>query len=370
MRLTEIFENVADFRVVGRTDHKLSEILVLSLCAVLSGADDFEEIAEYGRQKESFLSQFLELPNGIPSHDTFNRVFHYLDKDSFQNCLQTWSKEIIECLEGCQINIDGKVLRATGKRGKKTAALCLVSAWVSEHCLSLGQVKVAQKSNEKTAIPDLIESINIEGSIVSIDAMGSHKRIANLIIENKGDYLLALKKNQKGLYEEVHDWMQAHKSSTQQFVHTDYVGGRIEKRTTYVSQNLDFIDELKDWKQSTTIIMVESEREFKNGESKSTFQTRFYVSSANESAEYFGLRTRHHWSIENQLHWYLDVVFNEDRQRVRQGNAPDNMATLRKMALQLLIQHKGKSSLKKVRKRAAWNENFLLQVLDSLNNSI
>lgn len=368
MKLTEIFDNVPDFRVVNRTDHKLSEILVISLCGVLSGAEDFEEIAEYGNQKRSFLSQFLELPNGIPSHDTFNRVFRYLDKEAFQACLQKWSSEILSQLEEYQINVDGKVLRATGKRGKKTAALCLVSAWASEHCLSLGQVKVDKKSNEKTAIPELIEAIDIEGAIVSIDAMGCHQKIAQLIRENGGDYLLALKKNQKGLYEEVHDWMQSRKSVMEEFVHTDYVGGRIEKRTTYVTQNLTFINELEGWKDSQTIIMVESERRFKNGVNKDTSQTRFYVSSANRGAQYFGLRTRHHWSIENQLHWYLDVVFNEDRQRVREGNGPDNMATIRKMALQLLLQHKGKSSLKKIRKRAAWNEDFLIQVLASINN--
>jgi len=340
--------------------------LVIALCAVLGGADDFEEIEEYGLQKASFLGEFLELKNGIPSHDTFNRVFRYLDKEAFQGCLQRWSKEILEEIDNCQINVDGKVLRATGKRGKKTAGLCLVSAWVSQHCISLGQVKVDKKSNEKTAIPELIKSIDITGSIVSIDAMGCHKNIAELIRENGGDYLLALKKNQKGLYEEVHDWMQARKSSMEKFVHTDYVGGRIETRTTYITQNLVFIDELNDWKDCQTIIMVECERQFKNGETKKSFQTRFYVSSANENAEYFGLRTRHHWSIENQLHWHLDVVFNEDRQKVRKDNAPDNMATLRKMALQLLLQNKGKSSLKKARKRAAWNNSFLTKVLQSI----
>ena len=160
MKLTEIFKGVPDFRVKGRTAHLLNEILVISLCAVLSGAEDFEEIAEYGIQKQDFLSQFLLLPNGIPSHDTFNRVFRYMDTQSFESCLVKWSKEIIKELSHYQVNIDGKVLRATGKRGKKTAALCLVSAWVSEHCLSLGQSKVAKKSNEKTAIPDLITDLS------------------------------------------------------------------------------------------------------------------------------------------------------------------------------------------------------------------
>lgn len=366
MKLVEIFEKVADFRVVKRSWHKLSEILVLSLCALLSGADDFEEIAEYGRQKEEFLRGFLELENGIPSHDTINRVFRLMDKDSLESCLRNYSQEIITGLENRQINIDGKVLRATGKRGKKTAALCLVNAWVAEHCLSLGQVKVDKKSNEKTAIPEIIEVIDIENALVSIDAMGCDKKIADLIRENKGDYLLALKKNQKGLYEEVHDWMKSRKDTMDCFEQKDYVGGRIEIRRTYVTQKLTYIDELKDWPDSASIIMIEGERKFKNGEQKDTYQTRFYVSSANGDAQYFAKAIRNHWSIENQLHWFLDIVFNEDRQRVREGNAPDNMAIMRKMALQLLLQNKGKSSLKKVRKRAAWNDEFLFEVLSSL----
>lgn len=367
MKLKEIFNEVPDFRVKGRTDHILSEILVISLCGVLSGAEDFEEIAEYGRQKEKFLRQFLDLPNGIPSHDTFNRVFRYLDKKSFESCLLKWSKEIIEGLEHYQVNIDGKVLRATGKRGKKTAALCLVSAWVSEHCLSLGQSKVAKKSNEKTAIPDLIKSLDVKGAIISIDAMGCHSKIAGLIRENEADYLLALKKNQKGIYEEVHDWMSgSRKVEFEKDTQIDYVGGRIEKRTTYVCDDLRFIDELSNWPDCERLVMVECERTFKNEPEKTSIATRFYLSSKNEGAAYFGICTRNHWSIENQLHWYLDVVFHEDLQRVQMDNAPENMSTLRKMALQLLLKHKNKDSLKKVRKRAAWNEQFLVEVLKSV----
>jgi predicted transposase YbfD/YdcC len=370
MKLVEIFETVKDFRVINRSYYNLAEILVLSLCAVLSGADDFEEIEEYGHQKEEFLRGFLELPNGIPSHDTINRVFRLLDKSSLEECLRTYSQEILSNLEhhnlaSHQINIDGKVLRATGKRGKKTAALCLVNAWSAEHCLSLGQVKVDKKSNEKTAIPEIIRTVDIKGALVSIDAMGCDKKIASLIVENEGDYLLALKKNQKGLYEEVHDWMQSRKETMQSFEQQDYVGGRIEIRKTYVTQNLSYIDEASNWRKSASIIMIEGERKFKNGEQKDTFQTRYYISSAIGDAEYFGTAIRNHWSIENKLHWFLDVIFNEDRQRVREGNAPDNMALMRKIALQLLLQNKGKSSLKKARKRAAWNNEFLMQVLHS-----
>jgi len=366
MKLREIFEEVPDFRVKGRTDHILSEILVISLCGMLSGAEDFEEIAEYGRQKKDFLKQFLLLPNGIPSHDTFNRIFRYLKPKEFENCLKKWSKEIIEDLANYQINIDGKVLRATGKRGKKTSALCLVSAWVSEHCLSLGQSKVAKKSNEKTAIPQLIKDLDVKGAIISIDAMGCHPNIAALIRENEADYLLALKKNQKGLHEEVNDWMKKRKSSFEKEEQTDYVGGRIERRTTYVCKDLQFLDELDKWPDCQRVIMVECERSYKNEPEKISRAVRFYVSSKEQNASYFATCTRNHWSIENQLHWYLDVVFHEDLQRVHKDNGAENMATLRKMALQLLLKNKGNASLKKVRKRAGWNDEFLLEVLKSI----
>ena len=238
MKIVEIFDQVPDFRTENYITYPLNELLVISLCAVLSGAEDFEDISEYGEQKESFLKQFLELKNGIASAYTFRRVFQHMDVKAFEKVLTEQSKPILEQLEFYQINIDGKVMRATGQRGKKTAALCIVSAWVSEHCLSLGQVKVNKKSNEKTAIPQIIKSVDIRGASVSIDAMGCHSSFANLIIEYLGDYLLALKENQKSLYEEVHDWMIKHKDKMDGHSHTDYVGGRIEKRTTYVTNNL------------------------------------------------------------------------------------------------------------------------------------
>lgn len=365
MKIVEIFEQVPDFRTKCYITYPLSELLVISLCAVLSGAEDFEDISEYGKQKEVFLRQFLLLEKGIASADTFERVFQHVDTKSFERVLIDQSKAILDQLEFYQINLDGKVIRATGQRGKKTAALCIVSAWVSGHCLSLGQVKVDKKSNEKTAIPELIKSVDISKALVSIDAMGCHSSIANLIREEKGDYLLALKKNQKSLYEEVHDWMSKHKTRMDFFTDTDYVGGRIEKRTTYVTNNVAYIDELESWKDCKTIIMTENERSFKNGIEKSTLHTRFFVSSLNQDARYFAASIRNHWSIENQLHWYLDVVFDEDRQRTKAGNAPENMATLRKMALQTLLKHKGKGSLKRTRKKAAWNEEFLFEVLKS-----
>lgn len=363
MKIVQIFESVPDFRTEKYTHHLLSDILITALCGILSGADDFEEIAEYGREKETFLQMFLTLPKGIPSHDTFRRVFQHLDSAEFEKCLIKYSEEILKDLAHLQINIDGKVLRATGQRGKKTAAICIVSAWASEHCLALGQSKVDKKSNEKTAIPQIIETVDVKNALVSIDAMGCDVKIAGLIRHHKGDYLLALKKNQKNLYEEVHDWMINNKSAFECFTQTDYVGGRIEKRTIYVCNDLTFIDESNKWIDSKTIIMVESERHFKSGLNKSTFQIRFYISSKLEGAIYFSRCVRGHWSIENQLHWYLDVVFNEDKQRLKEGNAPENMAIMRKLALQTLLKNKGRKSMKTFRKKIAWNEDLLIDVL-------
>lgn len=363
MKLVEIFEDIPDFRSESRISHHLSSILVTAFCAVLSGADDFEEIAEYGVEKECFLRQIVPLPNGIPSHDTFRRVFQNMDTKAFEKCLRERAAEVVDALEGCQVNIDGKVLRATGERGKKTAAICIVSAWASEYCVSLGQVKTDKKSNEKTAIPDLLEAIDVRGALVSIDAMGCDKKVAAHIRSKGGDYLLALKNNQKGLYEEARDWMAKRRGSMDVHSQTDYVGGRIEKRTTYVCGDLTYIDESLNWADSKRVIMVEAERSFKNGEEKTTFQTRFYISSREGSAQYFAGCTRMHWSIENQLHWYLDVVFNEDRQRLREGNAPENMAIMRKLSLQTLMMNKGKKSLKTMRKKVAWNDSLLLEML-------
>lgn len=367
MNIVEIFEELPDFRVRGRTSYPLSEVLVISLCAVLAGAEDYEDMAEYGRQKSEFLGSFLELKAGIPSHDTFNRVYRYMDRSAFTHCLSRWSAEIIGSLSELQINIDGKVLRATSQRGKRTSGLCLVNAWVAEHCLSLGQVKVDAKSNEKTAIPAILEDIDIKGALVSIDAMGTHTKFAAQIRAKEGHYLLALKKNQKALYEQVSDWMTRHQDSFEKAEETDYVGGRIEERITYLCQDLPFLDALKEWPDCQSVIMSHYERSFKNGKEDRSSKTRFYISSARFTAQEFGKATRSHWSIENQLHWYLDVVFLEDRQRVRKDHGPDNMATARKMALQMLLQHKTKAtSLKKLRKRATWNQDFLLQVLASM----
>ena len=336
---------------------------MLSLCAVLSGAEDFEDMETYGKQKESFLRQFLELPNGIPSHDTINRVFNRLDKEKFAECLYRWSRELLDFLDHYQVNIDGKVLRGTAQAGQKKSGICVVSAWAQEQRLVLGQRKVESKSNEKTAIPELLESLDLSGAVVSIDAIACTEKIAGQIKQKGGDYLLALKKNQKQLFEQVSEHMGKQKAALAKAEWVDFGSGRIEKRVCYVSEQLALLDDLASWPAVSRVVMVEASRE---KEGKREEQTRFYLSSLPATAAIFNQLIRNHWGIENNLHWLLDVVFKEDQSRTRKGNAPENMTTLRKIALQILNQNQDKQSIKSRRKIAAWNDKYLLNLLKSL----
>lgn len=363
MDLQKIFSEVPDFRINRRKLHSLSDILIMSLCAVISGANDFEEIAEYGRQKKDFLSSFLTLPNGIPSHDTFNRVFRHLDSQSFGSCLVKWSSEILSNLDFYQVNIDGKVLRATAVEGKKKSGLCLISAWVSEHNVSLGQIKTAEKSNEKTAIPTLIEALDIKGGLVSIDAIACSMNVAEQVINKGADYLLALKKNNKAIYEQVSDWMQSRKEQFDTEKHIAFRSGRIETRTCYVCHDLTFFEDLAQWKGIKSIIMIVASQEKKG---ILTSEIRFYLSSKSEDATFFNKAMRNHWKIENTLHWQLDVAFSEHRQRAQMNNVAENMATLRKMSLQLILKSKGTKSVKTTRNKTAWNNQVLVSILKQI----
>jgi predicted transposase YbfD/YdcC len=365
MEWQTFFEGVEDFRLDRRKKHQLIDILVIALCAIVSGADDFEEIEAYGKRKETFLRGFLALPNGIPSHDTFNRVFKYLDQDAFGACLYRWSKELLSFLEDsmAQLNLDGKVLRGTAKAGAKKSGICLVSAWLAQQQLVLGQERVVAKSNEKTALPALIQSLDVKGALVSCDAAGCQQGNAELIVEQQGDYLIAIKKDHKQAYEQLADWMEKRQESLPVDEWVDFGSGRIETRRCYVEQNITLLDDLAGWSQLKSVVMVESQRE-KDG--KLTREKRFYLSSLGASAAEFNRLVRNHWSIENRLHWRLDVIFREDNSRTRTGNAPQNMATARKMALQLLARVKDKESMKNRRKIAGWDDSYLLDVLKGL----
>ncbi|MDF9795473.1 putative transposase YbfD/YdcC [Catalinimonas alkaloidigena] len=373
MNWQKVFGSVPDFRINRRKKHNLVDILVIALCAIVSGADDFEEIEAYGKRKEVFLRGFLELPNGIPSHDTFNRVFKYMDKSAFGGCLYRWSKELLGFIKSSivQINVDGKVLCGTAKSGFKKSGICILSAWVAEHHLILGQEKVDAKSNEKTAIPELLKSLDLEGSLVSSDAAGCQLKNADgspcdLIIEKGGDYLIAIKKDHKHMYEQITDWMSKRKKHMCFDEWIDFGSGRIEKRVCYVETQLALLDDLSEWKHLKSIIMVEANRE-KGG--KITYENRFYLSSLEVTAKEFNKLIRNHWSIENHLHWKLDVVFREDMSRTKTGNAAENMTTARKLALQLLNQVQDKESVKNRRKTAGWDDNYLLNILKNLTKN-
>ncbi len=365
MNWQAFFEGVTDFRLNRRKKHELIDILVIALCAIVSGADDFEEIEAYGKRKAGFLKGFLTLSNGIPSHDTFNRVFKLMDKNAFGECLYRWSKELLSFLEANmpQLNVDGKVLRGTAKSGSKKSGICLVSAWLAQQQLVLGQETVDAKSNEKTAIPALIKSLDVKGALVSCDAAGCQQGNAELIIAKQGNYLMVLKQDHKQAYEQLYDWMEKRKEHLQMDEWVDFGSGRIETRRSYVEQNIILLDSLAAWPQLKSVVMVESQRE-KDG--KLTQEKRFYLSSLGAWAAIFNRLVRNHWSIENRLHWRLDVVFREDSSRMRKGNAPQNMATARKIALQLLARVEDKESMKNKRKLAGWDDQYLLGVLKGL----
>lgn len=365
MELQKFFSSVPDFRINRRKKHQLVDILFIALCAMVSGADDFEEIEAYGKRKESFLKSFLELPNGIPSHDTFNRVFKHMDKEAFGACLYGWSKELLNFVSShiTQINVDGKVLRGTAKSGFKKSGLCIVSAWIAEHHLTLGQQKVDSKSNEKTAIPELLNSLDLQDTLVSSDAAGCQLKNADLITHKGGDYLIAIKKDHKHIYEQISEWMVKRKAVLPFDHWTDFGSGRVEQRTCYIESQLGLLDDLSEWRHLKSVVMIEASRE-KDG--KTTKEYRFYLSSLEATAKEFNHLVRNHWSIENQLHWKLDVVFREDTCRTKTGNAAENMATARKLALQLISQVKDKESMKNRRKIAGWDDGYLLNILRKL----
>ncbi len=366
MKSQKFFEDVPDFRKERKKLHGLPELLMVALCAVLSGAEDFEEIAEYGVQKLAFLRTFLDLPNGIPSHDTFNRVFKHLDKARFGASLHNWSKELLGFLAEKQIVIDGKVLCGTDRSGAKKSGICIVSAWAQSGRLTLGQVKVAEKSNEKTAIPQLLDGLELAGSVVSIDAMGCQPAVAEQVRGKEGHYLLAVKGNQGELLEEAKSRFRALEGQLETFEKLDLVGGRIEKRTCTVMRNLTFVDSAARFVDSKCLVRIEAHRTPKNRPDKTETEMRYYLASFDVPAASFLDFSKNHWGIENNLHWMLDVVFHEDQSRARTLNAAENLATLRKIALQLLYQADDKASMKNRRHKAAWNNDYLLTLLKPL----
>ena len=370
--IAEHFRQVKDPRR-HHVEHLLVEIIIIAICAVICGADSWVEIAEFGKAKQAWLQTFLLLPNGIPSHDTFGRVFGQIDPRSFQESFINWVNAVNRATAGQIIAIDGKRLRRShdGRLGKQ--AIHMVSAWANEARLVLGQVKTDEKSNEITAIPQLLELLALRGCIVTIDAMGCQTEIAQKIVAAGGDYVLALKGNQGTLHDEVKDLFAyareiEFKDVKHDFTQTiDKGHGRIEVRRYWTISDPEFITFLNSkgkWAGLQSIGMVESQRTLAG---RTSIEVRYYISSLPGEAVQLATAVRTHWEIENKVHWVLDIAFREDLSRVRHGFAAENFAVLRHTALNLL-QHEtsAKCGIKAKRLKAGWNEDYLLKVLTSL----
>ena len=365
------FDFMEDPRVDRRRKHELLDIIGLTIMAVICGADTWVAIEEYGKAKEAFLRQYLQLPNGIPSHDTIGRVFSILNAQELEKGFVSWTQAICRLTAGEVVAIDGKKLRRSYDRTGDKAAIHMVSAWACVNQISLGQVKVDDKSNEITAIPKLLEVLDLQGCIVTIDAMGTQKKVAEQIRDQQADYLLALKANHGELYEEVRatfDHLQ-NTRYTQVDEQWDKDHGRIECRRCFVldltAPDFDWIlsDDLDAWKDLRSLVMIEARRWIGD---KEEYQKRYYLSSlsAQKGAEVFNRAIRMHWHIENSCHWTLDVVFNEDYSRVRKGFADQNFSIFRRLALNLLKKEKSaKVGVQNKRLKAAWDDDYLLKVL-------
>jgi len=370
--LVDFMEEVPDPRVDRTRDHKLIDILVIGVCCVICGGEGFTDMETFGKAQRAWLGGFLKLPGGIPSHDTFNRVFSAIDPSVFMDCFIRWTQTLRTHLGGEVVALDGKALRrATGDGGLPY----IVSAWASQNGLTLGQVKVEDKSNEITAIPELLRILDLTGCIVTIDAMGCQKKIANEIVDQKADYVLSLKGNQGVMHTEIKelfDSMPLEKIAggmTGPEVKCDFHQtvdgghGRIETRRFWCTSNIDWFEDKDRWKGLASFGMVEAKREIKE---KVSIERRYFISSVpGNDAKRFLAATRDHWGVENCLHWTLDVIFREDDARARSGNAAQNLAALRRQALNMLKNEKSekKLSLRSKRLMAGWNGDFLRKVL-------
>lgn len=358
------FKQLRDPRRRHRRLHLLQDIIVMALCAVIAGAQDWQEIETFGRKRRAWLKRFLQLPNGIPSHDTFERVFDRLKPQAFQNCFQEWVQALRETLQIKHVAIDGKTLRGSGSA--KLGPLHLVSAWATAQRLSLGQVAVDAKSNEITAIPVLLDLLDINGALVTIDAMGCQKAIAQKIVDQGGDYILTVKDNQEHLRADIQQsFANACENDFAGLEHDTYETrerghGRQEYRCYTVLHHTAGLRHVDAWVGLTTIGMCYSER---TSQGVSSDEVRYFIGSKKTSAKVYGKALRNHWGIENSLHWQLDVAFDEDRNRVSKRNAAENLALLRRLTLSLLQAHPAKLSIAKKRFAAALDPDFLEEIL-------
>jgi len=364
LSIPHYFRKLKDPRRAHRRLHLLQDIVVIALCAVIAGAQDWQEIETFGRKRLAWLKRFLKLPHGIPAHDTFERVFDRLNPQAFQACFRTWVQAVQEGLKIKHVAIDGKTLRGSGSAD--LGPLHLVSAWATAQRLSLGQVAVDDKSNEITAIPALLDLLDLKGALVTIDAMGCQKAIAQKIIDCGGNYLLTVKENQEHLLADVQ--LALAEAFERNFAGLEYDTyeteerghGRDEYRRYTVVHSTAGIRHADAWAQLTTIGMCYSERTIHG---VITEEARYFIGSKKASAKTYGHALRNHWGIENALHWQLDVNFAEDRNRVTKRNAAENLGLLRRLTLSLLHAHPAKLSIAKKRFAAALDPDFLEEIL-------
>ena len=362
------FHDIQDKRIERTKFHLLHDILVIAICAVICGADGPSAIEQYALAKQDWLNTFLKLPNGIPSHDTIGRVMAQIDPQQFQTCFMRWIQDICHLLPGEVVPIDGKTLRRSFDTELDQGPIHIVSAWATSNRLVLGQIKVDEKSNEITAIPELIDALDLTDCVVTIDAMGCQKQIASRIRAKGAHYILALKKNQGTLYTDVHElFHQLRKDESpaqtlDAYERTDQGHGRHEIRRYWTTDTLDRVSTRAQWSDLQTVGMVESERTL---EGETTVESRYYILSLPSNAQTFGNAVRAHWGIENSVHWVLDVTFREDESRIRMGHGPENFAILRHIAINLLREETSfKGSVKTKRLKCGWNDAYLSKVLN------
>lgn len=367
--LLELLEGLPDPRVDRTKKHKLVDILTIALCGALCGVDNFVELQRFGLAKRKWFDTFLELPNGIPSHDTFGRVFAALDPDAFRAVFIAWVISWGKEIAGRQIAVDGKTLRCSHDRANGIAAIHMVNAFATDSGIALGQVKTASKSNEITAVPPLLEMLRLEGCLVTFDAMHCQKDTMQKVTDCGGEYLVALKTNQGSTYDDVEEYFddirrrELEKEESNHLVTTDGEHGRIEVREHWYTDDVDWLQKRNEWPGLKGIGMVRRERTV--GSRKPSSEVHYYLSGMAEgSVERFAPGIRAHWAVENKLHWILDVAFDEDRCRARMGHAAENFAIIRQAALNLIKQEKTvKVGMKTKRKMCGWDHNYILLVL-------
>jgi predicted transposase YbfD/YdcC len=368
--IKKYFRSLPDPRVIGRTRHLLIDIVTIAICGVIADCDDWSDIVQFAQKRESWFRRFLSLPSGIPSHDTFERVFAALDSRAFGRCCVAWFRAAADMLNISHIAIDGKTQR--GSASAKLGALHVVSAWATQANLTLGQVAVDKKSNEITAIPKLLDLLDLRGALVTIDAIGCQREIAKKIVAGGGDYVLVVKGNQEHLLEDVRATVERalngelEKGVVAKHTTCEDGHGRLEERSYVIVHNAEGIRDREEWANINTVGMCHYERTVGG---KTSSEVHYFIGSRRMGARKHAQALRNHWTIENNLHWQLDVSFGEDDSRIQHRGGAENFGVLRKIALSLLKRNPAKKSIARKRKAAALDTDFLAEILAGVHNT-